>query len=98
MARLTWLATIFIPFSFISSFYSMNEDIASMKNTYGWFFVTAVPFTLVVMAIGWRVGRDSWVPGGDGEHGGIFGGRDVHVKQEPGMKEKAGKGWKGLHK
>lgn len=87
MARLTWLATIFIPFSFISSFYSMNEDIASMKNTYGWFFVTAVPFTLVVMAIGWRVGRDSWVPGGDGGHGGIFGGKDVHVKQEPGTKE-----------
>ncbi|KAH7402101.1 cora-like Mg2+ transporter protein-domain-containing protein [Phaeosphaeria sp. MPI-PUGE-AT-0046c] len=90
MARLTWLATIFIPFSFISSFYSMNEDIASMKNTYGWFFITAVPFTLVVMAIGWRVGRDSWMPGGDGGHGGIFKGKDVKVKQEPGTEEEEG--------
>jgi hypothetical protein len=88
MARVTWLATIFIPLSFISSFYSMNEDVASMRTTYGWYFLTAIPFTLVVMAIGWRVGRDSWVPWkADAGSKGIFSGKDVDVKQEPGSRE-----------
>ncbi|KAH8726188.1 cora-like Mg2+ transporter protein-domain-containing protein [Phaeosphaeriaceae sp. PMI808] len=59
MARLTWLATIFIPLSFICSMYSMNEDVASLKYTYGWFFLTAVPFTLLVMVIGWFVSKQS---------------------------------------
>jgi Mg2+ and Co2+ transporter CorA len=93
MARLTWLATVFIPFSFISSFYSMNEDISALSTTYGWFFLTAIPFTLIVMAIGWRVGRDSWW--GDGENPqGIFGGKDVKVKQEPGTNEDQTRWWR----
>jgi Mg2+ and Co2+ transporter CorA len=83
MARLTWLATIFIPLSFISSMYSMNEDITSLSKTYGWYFCTAVPFTLLVMFIGWMVGRESWTPWREDEsHKGIFGGKDVKLKKE----------------
>ncbi|KAI8935847.1 hypothetical protein NX059_007364 [Plenodomus lindquistii] len=62
MARLTWLATIFIPMTFISGLYSMNESVSALKDTYGWYFLTAVPFTLIVMAIGWVAGGGSLSP------------------------------------
>lgn len=62
MARLTWLATIFIPMTFISGLYSMNESVADLKDTYGWYFLTALPFTLIVMAIGWVAGGGSLTP------------------------------------
>ncbi|KAF2854724.1 hypothetical protein T440DRAFT_464872 [Plenodomus tracheiphilus IPT5] len=62
MARLTWLATVFIPMTFISGLYSMNESVAALKDTYGWYFLTAVPFTLIVMAVGWVAGGGSVTP------------------------------------
>lgn len=91
MARLTWLATVFIPLSFISSFYSMNEDISALKTTYGWFFLTAVPFTLLIMVVGWMIGTESWTPWRDSEHVGIFHGKDVTKKMEREKKEKTTK-------
>ncbi|KAH3986431.1 hypothetical protein HBI44_076540 [Parastagonospora nodorum] len=91
MARLTWLATVFIPLSFISSFYSMNEDISALKTTYGWFFLTAVPFTLLIMVVGWMIGTESWTPWRDSEHVGIFHGKDVTKKTEQEKKEKTTK-------
>ena len=51
LARLTWLATIFIPLSFVSAFFSMNESVSALKYTYGWFFLTALPFTGICLAI-----------------------------------------------
>lgn len=51
LARLTWLATIFIPLSFVSAFFSMNESVSALKYTYGWFFLTAIPFTGVCLLI-----------------------------------------------
>lgn len=62
LARLTWLATTFIPMTFISGLYSMNESVSALKDTYGWYFLTAVPFTLIVMAIGWIAGGGSLTP------------------------------------
>jgi Mg2+ and Co2+ transporter CorA len=62
MARITWLATVFIPLTFVAGLYSMNESVSALKETYGWYFLTAVPFTLVVMAIGWVVGGGSLRP------------------------------------
>jgi Mg2+ and Co2+ transporter CorA len=91
MARISWLATIFIPLSFISSMYSMNEDISALRTTYGWFFLTAIPFTLIIMLAGWMIGTESWTPWKDGEHGGIFGGKDVTKKKEQKKKEKTTK-------
>ncbi|RMZ74167.1 magnesium transport [Pyrenophora seminiperda CCB06] len=66
MARIR-LATIFIPLTFISGLYSMNESVAALSTTYGWYFLTAIPFTLIVMAIGWVAGGRSlrlWREGG----------------------------------
>ncbi|KAH7072654.1 hypothetical protein BKA63DRAFT_416677 [Paraphoma chrysanthemicola] len=84
MARLTWLATIFIPLSFICSMYSMNEDISALKTTYGWFFLTAVPFTLIIMAIGWVAGGGSltpWKRQDDTKQRGVIGGKEVNPRK-----------------
>jgi Mg2+ and Co2+ transporter CorA len=62
MARVTWLATVFIPLTFIAGLYSMNESVSALKATYGWYFLTAIPFTLIIMAIGWFIGGGSWTP------------------------------------
>lgn len=56
LARLTWLATTFIPLSFVSAFFSMNEDVAALKYTFGWFFLAAIPFTVLVLYIARLVG------------------------------------------
>ena len=62
MARVTWLATVFIPATFVSGLYSMNEEVAGLRQTYWVYFVTAVPVTLGVMAVAWVVGGGSLVP------------------------------------
>ncbi|KAF1846007.1 uncharacterized protein K460DRAFT_406234 [Cucurbitaria berberidis CBS 394.84] len=78
MARITWLATIFIPLTFVSGLYSMNESISALKSTYGWYFLTAIPFTLIVMAIGWVAGGGSLAPWRlqNTKQKGMIGGRD----------------------
>ncbi|KAL5121807.1 hypothetical protein ACEQ8H_000022 [Pleosporales sp. CAS-2024a] len=98
MARLSWLATIFIPLSFICSMYSMNEDVAALSATYGWFFLTAIPFTMIVMLAGWMIGTESWTPWSEGAHGGAFGGKDVTKKKEQKKKEKTTKDDQGSNK
>lgn len=61
VARLTWLATIFIPLSFITGLFSMQEDIAKLRVTFGWYFACAIPVTVVtlsvVMIAKYQVGR-----------------------------------------
>jgi hypothetical protein len=78
MARLTWLATIFIPMTFISGLYSMNESVQQLKDTYWVYFATALPFTLIVMAIGWIAGGGSLAPwkNTNPKQKGMIGGRD----------------------
>lgn len=56
LTRLTWLATTFIPMSFVSAFFSMNESVAELKYTYGWFFLTAIPFTAICLFVARLVG------------------------------------------
>ncbi|KAF1929849.1 uncharacterized protein M421DRAFT_419616 [Didymella exigua CBS 183.55] len=60
LARLTWLATIFIPLSFVSAFFSMNESVSALKYTYGWFFLTAIPFTGICLAVAQLAGGGAW--------------------------------------
>jgi hypothetical protein len=59
LTRLTWLATTFIPLSFVSAFFSMNESVAELKYTYGWFFLTAIPFTAICLCLARLVGGGS---------------------------------------
>lgn len=55
VARLTWLATVFIPLTFISGFFSMQPDISSLKNTFGWYFAAAVPVTALALVLAMNI-------------------------------------------
>jgi Mg2+ and Co2+ transporter CorA len=57
LARLTWLATTFIPLTYVTGFFSMTDDIASLKETYGWYFAIAIPLSLITMVIAGGVGK-----------------------------------------
>jgi Mg2+ and Co2+ transporter CorA len=57
LARLTWLATTFIPLSFVTGLFSMTDDLSSMAVTFGWYFLAAVPLTIACMIVAARVGK-----------------------------------------
>ncbi|KAF2260860.1 hypothetical protein CC78DRAFT_471907 [Lojkania enalia] len=62
LARLTWLATIFIPLSYVSGLFSMAEDISTMRETFGWYFAAALPLTVIAMVVASGVGQSWWKP------------------------------------
>jgi Mg2+ and Co2+ transporter CorA len=51
LARLTWLATIFIPLTFMSGLFSMNENIGSLKDSLRTYFSVAIPLAVVALLI-----------------------------------------------
>jgi Mg2+ and Co2+ transporter CorA len=52
VGRLTYLAVLFAPLSFVSSFFSMTEDIQTLRQTIWIYFCIAIPVTgLVFIAI-----------------------------------------------
>jgi Mg2+ and Co2+ transporter CorA len=51
VARLTWLATFFIPLGFIASIFSMTDDISSIGQTIKWYFAAALPLAILSLGI-----------------------------------------------
>ena len=51
VARLTYLATLFIPLSFVSGFLSMQPDVSQLRQTFWVFFVIAIPLTAVALVV-----------------------------------------------
>jgi len=51
VSRLTYLAYVFVPLSFISSFFSMSSDIAGLKGTFWMFFAVATPLTAMSLLL-----------------------------------------------
>lgn len=51
VARLTFLATVFIPLSFVSGFLSMQPDIWRLKKTIWIFFAIAIPLTALALLV-----------------------------------------------
>ena len=51
LGRLTYLAALFVPLSFISSFLSMNEDVTRLNKTFWIYFAIALPVTLVALFV-----------------------------------------------
>jgi hypothetical protein len=47
LARLTWLATIFVPLTFMSGLFSMTEDLGAITGTFKTYFSAAVPLVIV---------------------------------------------------
>ena len=53
VARLTWLATFFIPLGFIASIFSMTDDITSISQTIKWYFAAALPLSFFSLGVAW---------------------------------------------
>ncbi|KAG4442679.1 hypothetical protein IFR05_001864 [Cadophora sp. M221] len=53
VARLTWLATFFIPLSYIASLFSMQENLSTLGRTMRVYFATAVPVAAFAMGLAW---------------------------------------------
>jgi Mg2+ and Co2+ transporter CorA len=51
LGRLTYLVVIFAPLSFVSSLFSMNSDLKSLKLTFWIYFCVSFPFSLAVFTI-----------------------------------------------
>lgn len=51
LSRLTYLALIFIPLSYISSLFSMEGRFAPGQSGFGWYFVAALPVLALVFLI-----------------------------------------------
>ena len=51
LARLTWLAVTFIPLSFITSMFSMQPDLSSLKQSFWIFFSVGIPVTALVLLV-----------------------------------------------
>ena len=51
VARLTYIALIFVPMSFIASLFSMTSDLGSMKETFWIFFAVAIPISVLIVTL-----------------------------------------------
>lgn len=69
LVRVTYLAVVFVPMAFVSSFFSMTPDLSALSRTIWIYFLVAVPLTALCLAIAdprrvrkffwWCVGRST---------------------------------------
>jgi Mg2+ and Co2+ transporter CorA len=50
-ARLTYLAAVFVPLSFVSSLFSMSENLSALKTTFWIFFIVAIPLSIITLGV-----------------------------------------------
>ncbi|KAG9240821.1 hypothetical protein BJ878DRAFT_264603 [Calycina marina] len=50
LVRVTYLAVIFVPMAFVSSFFSMTPDLKSIEQTVWIYFAVAIPLTILCVA------------------------------------------------
>jgi len=46
LARLTWLATIFVPLTFMSGLFSMTDDLSAISGTFHTYYKVAIPLAV----------------------------------------------------
>jgi Mg2+ and Co2+ transporter CorA len=51
LVRVTYLAVIFVPVQFVSSFFSMTPDLSQLSQTFWIYFCVAVPLTALCLTI-----------------------------------------------
>ncbi|KAH4122512.1 hypothetical protein HBH47_081270 [Parastagonospora nodorum] len=51
LARLSWLATIFVPLTFLSGLFSMSEDIGSLRLSCKYYFSIGLPLVTVALVV-----------------------------------------------
>ncbi len=59
VARLTWLATFFIPLSFMSGLFSMQTDLSQLVGTYKQYFEIAMPLATGSLGLAYILARPS---------------------------------------
>ncbi|TRX88044.1 hypothetical protein FHL15_011046 [Xylaria flabelliformis] len=59
MGRLTWLATIFLPLTYVTGLFSMQTDITALRTTFYWYFGIAIPVTLAALLVAVYLNRYS---------------------------------------
>jgi len=52
VARLTWLATVFIPLSYMTGIFSMQEDVSKLKATSKIYVSIALPLAILSLGLG----------------------------------------------
>lgn len=63
LARLTWLATIFVPLTYITRLFSMSDDLQKMKGTFKTYFMVAIPVAVVSLMVArgrWGIRKALW--------------------------------------
>ncbi|KAH9900097.1 hypothetical protein F4778DRAFT_740057 [Xylariomycetidae sp. FL2044] len=66
LGRLTYLAVIFAPLSFVSSFFSMAPDVVDLAQTFWIYFCVAVPVSIGVYLVvenSWHATLKTWYAG-----------------------------------
>jgi hypothetical protein len=51
ISRLSWLATIYIPLTFITGLFSIQPDIPQLAHSFKYFFAVAIPLAALTLAI-----------------------------------------------
>ncbi|KAF2237277.1 hypothetical protein EV356DRAFT_496865 [Viridothelium virens] len=51
LTRLTYLAVVFVPLSFVSSFFSMTNDLGSLGQTFWVYFAVAIPLSFIALGV-----------------------------------------------
>ncbi|KAH3913410.1 hypothetical protein HBH56_102690 [Parastagonospora nodorum] len=51
LARLSWLATIFVPLTFLSGLFSMSQDIGSLQVSFKYYFSIGTPLVSVALVV-----------------------------------------------
>jgi hypothetical protein len=51
LARLTWLATIFIPLTFLSGLFSIDSNLGSLANSFKTYFELAIPLAIAALSV-----------------------------------------------
>ncbi|KAH5583284.1 hypothetical protein HBI24_109380 [Parastagonospora nodorum] len=51
LARLSWLATIFVPLTFLSGLFSMSEDVSSLQGSFKYYFSIGIPLVTVALVV-----------------------------------------------
>jgi hypothetical protein len=59
LARVSWLATLFGPMTFVSRLFSMNADISSLNNSFHTYVSCAIPAAFFALRIA-KYGSDMW--------------------------------------
>jgi len=54
MWRLSWITFVFLPLTFMASFFGMNVDTFTNSPSLKWYFIVTVPFMLLVLG-GWYI-------------------------------------------